>query len=482
MTRKVGSLASFYLSLKALRVIAIIVPVAFAVGIGLFEDQVLEPIMPKHWSHLLMTAVIGLAALVFSTFIFALLDRTYRQLEEHQKQLERQAVELQSATEATRKQAEEWKSLFELGREVTASPDLEGLLNSIVSRAKSLLNTDVAALMLLTPDGEHAYMAAHAGLRTPGMQQLRMLAEHGIQGLVLETEGPVIVEDYQRDERLRNRPARLVAEEGLVSLVAVPFSGKGRPLGTLTVGNRHPTRFDQRHAELLEAFASWAAVAAETSHLYEKLESLAGLEERERIGMDLHDGVIQSIYAVGLNLEDCAERVEQSPEDVRKGLEKGIDDLSRVIKDIRSYIFDLRPQVSQVADLPQAISELVRDVRVNTLMDADLAIEGHVDGLLDQDQALALFHIAQEALNNVSRHSQATSVRVRLAADEDRVVLEVQDNGVGFDMKEGAASGKQGMRNMNDRARTLGAALTVDSERGRGTRVAVEMPMARVKG
>jgi len=475
-------LASFYVSLKVLRVIAIIAPVAFAVGVGLLTDRVLEPSMAEHWAHLIATVMIGVGAFVFAIFIFALLNRTYRQLEQQKEQLERQAVELQSATEATRQQAEEWKSLFELGREVTASPDLKGLLHSIVSRAKSLLNTDIAALMLLTPDGEYAYMTAHAGLRTPGMQQLRLLAEHGIQGLVLETGGPVIVEDYQRDERLRNRPARLVAEEGLVSLISVPFSRKGKPLGTLTVGNRHATRFDQRQGELLEAFASWAAVATETSHLYEKVESLARLEERERIGMDLHDGVIQSIYAVGLNLEDCAERVEQSPEEVRKGLEKAIDDLSRVIKDIRSYIFDLRPQVSQVADLPQAIRELVRDVRVNTLMDAELAIEGQLDGLLDQDQALALFHIAQEALNNVSRHSKATSVRVRLAADGDRVVLEVEDNGVGFDMKEGAGSGKQGMRNINDRARSLGAALTVDSERGHGTRVAVELPMARVKG
>ncbi|MBI2912488.1 MAG: GAF domain-containing sensor histidine kinase [Chloroflexi bacterium] len=482
MTRKVRPLGSFSLSLNTLRWIAIIVPVTFGVGIGVFEDQVLEPMMAEHWAHILVTAVIGLAALAFSTFIFTLLGRTYRQLKEHEKQLERQAVELQSATQATQKRAEEWKSLFELGREVTASPDLEALLHSIVSRAKSLLNTDIAALMLLTPDGEHANMAAQAGLRTPAMQQLRLPAAHGIQGLVLETGGPVIVEDYQSDDRLRSRPARLVAAEGLVSLVSVPFSGKGRPLGTLTVGNRQPTRFDQRHAELLEAFASWAAVAAETSHLYEKVESLARLEERERIGMDLHDGVIQSIYAVGLNLEDCAERVEQAPEDVRKGLERAIDDLSRVIKDIRSYIFDLRPQVSQVTDLPQAVSELVRDVRVNTLMDVELAIEGKLDGLLDQDQALALFHIAQEALNNVSRHSQASSVRVRLAADEDRVVLEVQDNGVGFDVKESAGTGKQGMRNINDRARSLGAALTVASQRGLGTRVAVELPMARVKG
>ena len=482
MAGKTRPLASFYVSLKVLRVIAIIAPVGFAVGVGLFTDQVLEPSMAEHWAHVIATGMIGAGALVFALLVFWLLARMYKQLEEQKEQLERQAAELQAASEVTGKQAAEWKSLFELGEEVTASPDLEGLLNSIVSRAKRLLNTDVAALMLLSPDGSSVHMAAHAGLRTPGMQELRLLAEHGIQGLVLETGRPVIVEDYQKDERLRNRPARLVAEEGLVSLISVPFSGKGKPLGTLTVGNRRPTKFNQQQAELLGAFATWAAVATETSQLYEKVESLARLEERERIGMDLHDGVIQSIYAVGLTLEDCAERTDDSAEEVRAGLEKAMDDLSRVIKDIRSYIFDLRPQVSQVADLPRALKELVRDVRVNTLMDAEVEIRGDVNGLLDQNQALALFHIAQEALNNVSRHSLAASVRVRLEAEGGRVHLEVADNGVGFDVKGDPGHGQQGMRNMTDRARSVGANLTFESEPGHGTRVSVELPLAQVKG
>ena len=105
-----------------------------------------------------------------------------------------------------------------------------------------------------------------------------------------------------------------------------------------------------------------------------------------------------------------------------------------------------------------------------------------MDGLLNQEQALALFHIAQEALNNVSRHSRASSVRVRLRADGSRVSLEVEDNGVGFDVAEGPGRGKQGIRNMSDRARSLEANLTLESKRGRGTRVAVELPLARVKG
>src|SRR3972149_9793059 len=109
------------------------------------------------------------------------------------------------------------------------------------------------------------------------------------------------------------------------------------------------------------------------------------------MGRDLHAGVIQSIHAVGLNVEDAAERLDESQGEVRAGLQKAIDDLSKVIRDIRSYIFDLRPQVSRVSDLPSALGELVRDVRVNTLMDAELTVEGEVDGRLDEERARARF-------------------------------------------------------------------------------------------
>ena len=459
-----------------------VAPVMFAVGLALIYDLVLDPSLQDHWAPVLATLAVAIGAFAFATFIFSLLDRIYRQLEEQRQRLERQAAELRVLAEAERRRTEEWRMLFELGQEVTASPNLEGLLNSVVTRAKELLSTDVSLLMLISPDGKELRTAAHVGLITPEMRRLRLAPGQGLQGLVLEMGQPLIIEDYQTDPRLRNRPASAVAKEGLVSEIAVTLSGRGGVLGTLAVANRQPTRFDERQAELLQAFAHWAAVAIETSHLYEKVKSLARLEERERIGMDLHDGVIQSIYAVGLHLEDCSERVDQSPQEVRSSLGKAMDDLSKVIKDIRSYIFDLRPQVSQVIDLPEALRGLVQDIRVNTLIDAELEIEGEVDGVLNEEQALAIFHVAQEALNNVSRHSRASSARVHLATDSSRVSLRVEDNGVGFDVKVGWERGKQGIRNMSDRARSVGASLTLESEPRRGTRVAMELPMAQPMG
>ena len=193
--------------------------------------------------------------------------------------------------------------------------------------------------------------------------------------------------------------------------------------------------------------------------------------------MDLHDGVIQSIYAVGLHLEHSAESLPAAAEGAKREIEKAIDDLNKVIKDIRSYIFDLRPRMSQVPDLPHAIEQLVEDTRVNTLMNMQTAIEKPLNGTLNEAQALALFHIAQEALANVSKHSRASRASVRLSSRNGYVRLEVRDNGVGFERLDDGPGEKHGLRNMRDRARSVGANLICKSATGRGTKITVDIPV-----
>jgi signal transduction histidine kinase len=379
--------------------------------------------------------------------------------------------------DSARRRTEEWKALFELGRQVSASPDLQQLLDSTVARARALLNADVAVLMMLR-SSDKLVTAASEGTRSAGDSKGRPLSDLALQEMVLQDQRPVIVTNASSDKRLKGKRAHFIEEEGLLSAVCVPLIGKQGALGTLTVGNRVPTVFEDREAELLEAFANWTAVAIETSRLYDRLEGVARLEERERIAMDLHDGVIQSIYAVGLHLEDCQDRLQTAPEEVAAVLEKTMEALHQVIKDIRSYIFDLRPKVSRVEDLPDAIRQLVEDLRVNTLMTAEVESLEQIAGLVNEPQALAFFHIAQEALNNVSKHSQATLVGVKLTGNTKYVTLEVRDNGVGFD-GETASGEKHGLRNMRDRARSVGAALVCESAPGRGTLIRAELPVTR---
>jgi two-component system, NarL family, sensor histidine kinase DevS len=263
----------------------------------------------------------------------------------------------------------------------------------------------------------------------------------------------------------------------------VPVISRARIIGNLYLTDKQRAEeFDERDEEIVRLLATQAAAAIETSRLREQLESLARLQERERIAMDLHDGVIQTVYAVALHLEDAADRVSHSPGEVSTVLDRSIENLHQVIKDIRSYIFDLRAQVSEVDDLSGAIHELAEALRVNTLMDVRAEIDKHASEILEKDQALALFHIAQEALNNVSKHSRATAVSVKLSRALRSVVLEVEDNGIGFAAGDAGGAERHGLRNIRDRARAMGAKLFIDSVPGGGTKIRVEDSAERVKG
>jgi signal transduction histidine kinase len=121
--------------------------------------------------------------------------------------------------------------------------------------------------------------------------------------------------------------------------------------------------------------------------------------------------------------------------------------------------------------------ELAETLRVNTLMNVDAEIAVPPRGQLTEAQAVGLFHIAQEALNNVSKHSQATAVSIKLCSQDGQVKLDVTDNGIGFDSEEGRSTGKHGLRNIRDRAKSMGAEMAIESNIRHGTRVHVSLPL-----
>jgi two-component system sensor histidine kinase DevS len=373
--------------------------------------------------------------------------------------------------ESEHSRAREWEALFKLSRDVTATTDLNELFAFVVKRAGELLDADVAVLELLSRSGENLVAVAGSGVRGSQESGVRALAQHEPLRQTLETRQPMIVVDYESQRKQGVGKWPLMEEESLISAIAVPVLGREQPLGVVAVGNRTLTRFTKRQAQLLQTFANLVAVAIERQHLFDRLENLARLEERDRIGMDLHDGVIQSIYAVGLHLEDCSDRLPANAQDVKSDVEQAIDDLNKVIKDIRSYIFDLRPSLSGVHDLPQALAQLVEHFRVNTLATTTLSIDSPLEAPGGEAEAMALFHIAQEALNNVSKHSKATAVSVSLHYEGGALVLEVVDNGIGFDVPASAVTkgAHHGMRNMRDRAKGVGATLEYDSVPGERT-------------
>lgn len=197
------------------------------------------------------------------------------------------------------------------------------------------------------------------------------------------------------------------------------------------------------------------------------------LADRERIGRDLHDGIIQSLYAAGLRLETACDA--DSSADIRRQVRDVMDSLNQVIREIRAYIFNLH-EMGQEGSLQQRLADLVREVRLNTLVEAELHIHG-TPCAYPADRALQLYQIAQEALSNAVRHSGARRVQVDLFVFPDMLRLQVSDPGRGFDLGEVQRAGRGlGLRTMGDRAALLGGTLQVHARPGAGTRVVIDVP------
>jgi signal transduction histidine kinase len=201
------------------------------------------------------------------------------------------------------------------------------------------------------------------------------------------------------------------------------------------------------------------------------------LEERERIGMDLHDGIIQSIYAVGLNLDYAKVSLEHEPRKAQEKIEQAIAGLNSTIRDIRAYILDLRPrQFNEAENLMRGMQRLVDEFRANS--NAEISLAGSEASVADLPVALAtaLFHICQESLANIAKHAKASRVHINLWAVEDRVLLEIKDNGKGFDLTHSHSTLGHGLNNMNRRARKVGGDVEITSAAGEGTTILAWVP------
>ena len=352
-------------------------------------------------------------------------------------------------------------------------------LKHIVTEAAGLVDAEFGALGVPGESGEQFAEFVTTGLAPGQAERIPQRPQGlGMLALILGSDRVVRLNHIDAHPQSagfpRNHPA-------LTSLLGAPIHHQGRRMGSLYLANkRGAEEFSARDERLIEVFAAHAGVAIENARQYEQVQQLRILEERQRIGMDLHDGVIQSIYAVGLNLEYISSMLaDGETADASQRLQGAIGALNATIRDIRTYILDLRPRHFDGDDLVAGLRRLLAEFKANMLLQVDFSTDPQADRELTPEARRALFRIAQEALSNSARHSRATRVEVRLREYATEVVLTLRDDGHGFSMERAEQRIGHGLRNMRDRAVAIGGLLAIDSAPGRGSTVTVRAPKPR---
>jgi two-component system, NarL family, sensor histidine kinase DevS len=370
---------------------------------------------------------------------------------------------------------EDMALLNDIATVLTSSLDLEKILDSTLTRVISYLDVEAGEIFLSQDGGNELRMAMHRGeaARVFWTKNKFKLGE-GFVGKVALTGKPIITDRLANEIHFLRKA---VVEAGFRSLACIPLLARGNVVGVMNIATRKTRPFNQRELHLLNAIGSWAGITIENALLHKQARRVAVLEERERIAMDLHDGIIQSIYAVGLALDFARRALDDNPDQARKKINQAINGLNSSIGDIRSYISDLRPRQFEGTDLMEGLQRLADEYAMNTR--GEVKMIGPKDGLtkLPAAHATALFHICQEALANVAKHARAKEAVINLWKASDRVLLEVSDNGRGFDLRNMSVTLGHGLSNMHTRAHKVGGDVEITSEPGEGTTVLAWVPM-----
>ncbi len=336
--------------------------------------------------------------------------------------------------------------LNDLASTLASSSDVDQILDKALTQMMEYLHLELGEIYLREEESKVLKLVLH---RSDILGSLWARKEfhmgEGMVGQVAKAGQPKLF-DLSSAAGDGLEPA--VLESCFSQIACFPLPGRRGVIGVLVIANCHPGPLNEQEIQLLSSIGSWVGMAVENVTLSLQQRRLAVLEERERIGMDLHDGIIQSIYAVGLTLDHARLLMAEDPEAARQRILQATTDLNSTIRDIRTYILDLRPRQLYNESLMQGVQRLVSEFRANTLVDVNL--QGPADNLagLADAQAIALFHICQEALANIAKHGRARHVEVSLWKTADRVLLEVSDDGRGFDASQIKLTLGHGLANM----------------------------------
>jgi signal transduction histidine kinase len=364
------------------------------------------------------------------------------------------------------------ESVLAVNQSIVQGRPIDEVLHLVASRARTLASAAVAAIAI--PDSGHRTYTIQAvdGDGAAGLIGLRIRTTTGSSGRVLRTRTSLKVDDLAAD--LSSGSAPDPGQLGPATLV--PLAAGRRRYGTLVLANLKGSRLLSDHDPMVELFASQAALALEYGRVRDELQRLALVEDRNRISEELHDGVIQSLFAIGLELESSASDLDS---DHREAVKMSIAGINGVIRDLRGFIYGLLPGLLDEHGLHDALLRLTTDFSSKLKIKATASIDPELAGIL-APHGVQLVLFGTEALSNLARHSGAASCSVTLARIGEDAVLEIRDEGAGFDPEQASGYGF-GLRNLGERARRLHGRLSILSAPGKGTAVRLIIPLKHTK-
>ena len=363
----------------------------------------------------------------------------------------------------------------EAARAIAGLLDVDEALQLIVERVRALVGAEYAALGIVgTEDRIERFITS--GMTPHEREAIGPLPRgRGLLGLIIREERSYRIPNIAAHKDNSGFPAN---HPPMTSFLGVPVMSRGRSVGNFYLTNKTGgAEFTPKDQRLVEVFALHAAIAIENARLHQQVAGYAIVQERDRIGRDLHDGIIQSLYAVSLSLEDVPEIMLSSPADAEGRVDAAIDSLQDSIRELRNFIYGLRPETLNGADVAAGIVGLAEQFGYNTLVDVELDIDADAGRDVSPEHGVELLQVVREALSNAARHARARHVVVSFhGAADARAGLVVADDGIGFDASAPVPAGHDGLGNMRARADAIGATLRVESATGQGTRIIVGLP------
>jgi signal transduction histidine kinase len=381
--------------------------------------------------------------------------------------------------------AQTLSSTLDYRKVLRATIDMAFSAMTEVGAKKDITNesTTIGMVLLFEGDGRLKVAIGRNIARTD--QGRRVNAEDGLIGETVRTAETLITHKAQNDKNL----TALASTPSCRSAICAPLRAGFNTYGAILFCSTKPNFFNEDHKALLNTFCSQAIIALQNAQLFEDVhrEQQKILEKeseaRRKLARDLHDGPTQSIAAIVMRL-NFIKMVLQKEE-----LDKAYEEIVKVeeiaqqtTQEIRTMLFAMRPVILETQGLAPALMQYAERLNANESFQVSIANHGY-DGQLSQEAEGVIFAIVEEAIGNAKKHAQATEIKVSLVAREDSLFVEIKDNGVGFDVERTQSTYDQrtslGLINIRERAELVGGDCAIESARGKGTAIKVEIPFVR---